>query len=94
MKYVILFSLQIFIGLTFLSFANHLKVQYEQRRFRIEEDDDRESIWQLFYPQHFISVSLHHVKEREKTRIEEVARSMSSGFSYNLNSSNTQIAHP
>ena len=70
------------IGLTISSLVSNLKVQYEQRRFYIEEDED--SIWQLLYPKHFVSLSLHHVKEREKGRIEEIASSMSRGFTYNI----------
>ena len=48
------------LGLSISSLATNLKVQYEQRRFYIEEDE--ESIWQLFYPKHFVNISLHHVK--------------------------------
>ena len=69
------------LGLSISSLATNLKVQYEQRRFYIEEDE--ESIWQLLYPKHFVNISLHHVKEREKGRMKEIACSIRSNFTYN-----------
>ena len=59
-------------------------MQYKQRRFYSQENDDLAvSIQQLRHPKHFLNVALHCIKEVDKKGIEEIASIMRSGLGCN-----------
>ena len=58
-----------------------MKAEFIQTRFHSPDGHDLDSVWQLFYPEHFINVLLiHHIKRRDEKNIEEVAGIMRDGL--------------
>ena len=58
-----------------------MKARYIQTRFYSPDGHDLDSVWQKLYPKHFInSLLIHHIRQRDKKVIEEVASSMRVGL--------------
>ena len=77
----LLFYLHCIDQTVLVTLINDMRTQFEQKRFHSPEN--LESIWQLFYPEHFINVLLiHHLKRREEKEILGVASIMRSGLMY------------
>ena len=58
-----------------------MKAQYIRTRFHSPDGHDIDSVWQNLHPKHFInSLLIHHIKQRDKKDIEEVASIMRVGL--------------
>ena len=58
-----------------------MKARYIQTRFHSPDGHDIDSVWQKLHPKHYInSLLIHHIKQRDKKVIEEVASIMRVGL--------------